>query len=383
MVSRPFINANSVAMNTFPACPVIVLVTVNNNETHSLLDTFVGDGSAPEQVIKDGLTYNDLGIHGGCKIVHTVCEMGAGGIGASQQMTSKAIEHWQPSAVIAVGIAFGLDETKQAIGDVLVSTQIQDYELGRLSEDGTLAPRGDKPGSTGILRNRFRQTDINESRRTQDWPKVRFGLILSGQKLVDNLDYRESLKAVFTEAIGGEMEGVGLYVSASDAKVDWIVVKGICDWGHNKNQADKDGWQKLAAKNAARVLKAALDVEGLYLHSGQHNIANSVMIENYMPRATPSFVSTIRVTNIGKSPTKVAIDCFSSSTGAMLASGILPDEILPNVRKNFSSNAIESCLQIDIPQTERPRLKFTGISAPILVQHFLIDIRYGNLIESR
>lgn len=250
-------------MNQY-AYPVIVLVTVNDNETHALLDAFVGEGLALTQVTKGGLTYNDLGIHGGYRLVHTVCEMGAGGIGASQQRTRDAIDHWQPQAVIAVGIAFGIDETKQAIGDVLVSTQIQDYELGRLNKDGTLTPRGDKPSSADILCNRFRQTNTNKSRSANDWPKVRFGLILSGQKLVDNLDYRESLKTLFTEAIGGEMEGVGLYVSASAAKVDWIVVKAICDWGHNKNQTDKDAKQKLAAKNAARVLKEALDNGGLY-----------------------------------------------------------------------------------------------------------------------
>ncbi len=239
-------------------------MSVNDTETHALLDAFIGLGLPPVQVTKGGRTYNDLGIHGGCSIVHTICEMGAGGVGASQQRTSEAIEHWQPKAIIAVGIAFGMDEKKQAIGDVLVSTQIQDYELGRLNEDGTLTPRGDKPSSSDTLRNRFRQTDNTESRRVGDWPKVRFGLLLTGQKLVDNKDYRESLKAISQEAIGGEMEGIGLYVGAEIAKVDWIIVKAICDWGHNKSRAEKDAWQKVAAKNAARVVKTALDVDGLY-----------------------------------------------------------------------------------------------------------------------
>lgn len=251
-----------------PSSPAIVLVTVNDNEIQALLDAFVGAERTPARVTKGGVTYNLLGTHGGCLIVHTICEMGAGGIGASQQRTRQAIDHWNPQAIIAVGIAFGLDETKQKIGDVLVSTQIQDYELGRLNANGTLTTRGDKPGAADILRNCLRQTDATEKRRTRDWPKVRFGLVLSGQKLVDNLDYRESLKALFNEAIGGEMEGTGLYVSASPAKIDWIVVKGICDWGYHKGQAEKDIWQKLAAKNAARVLKAALDVGDLYNNRG-------------------------------------------------------------------------------------------------------------------
>lgn len=257
-------------MSTQPNKPTIVLVTVNDNETHALLDAFVGVGSIPAQTTKGGVTYNDLGIHGGYQLVNTICEMGAGGVGASQQRTREAIEHWHPRAIIAVGIAFGLDETKQSIGDVLVATQIQDYDLGRLNKDGTLTPRGDKPSSADPLRNRLRLTDTMQTRLGNGWPKVRFGLVLSGQKLVDNLDYRESLKAIFTEAIGGEMEGTGVYVSASAAKVDWIVVKAICDWGHDKGQADKDAWQKLAAKNAAQVLKAALEVEGLYSADSSH-----------------------------------------------------------------------------------------------------------------
>jgi hypothetical protein len=127
-----------------------------------------------------------------------------------------------------------------------------------------MTPRGDRPSSSDRLRNRLRQTDLTQRRRDDTWPKVRFGLLLSGQKLLDNLDYRESLKALFPEAIGGEMEGVGLYVSASEAKIDWIIVKGICDWGHKKNHADKDARQKLAALNAAQVVKASLALPGLY-----------------------------------------------------------------------------------------------------------------------
>jgi nucleoside phosphorylase/tetratricopeptide (TPR) repeat protein len=251
-------------MKTTSEQSTIILVTVNDHETQALFDAFVGPDGVPAQVTRQGVTYSELGIHGGLRIVNTICEMGAGSVGASQQRTREAIEHWKPKAIIAVGIAFGLDEEKQNIGDVLVSTHIQDYELGRLNANGTLTPRGAKPNSADGLCNRLRQVDSAERRRSNDWPKARFGVVLSGQKLVDNVDYRDSLKLLFPEAIGGEMEGTGVYVSASVAKVDWIVVKAICDWGHDKNVPDKDARQRSAAANAARVLKAALDIGGLY-----------------------------------------------------------------------------------------------------------------------
>jgi nucleoside phosphorylase len=264
-LADPSIRATRVAPAKAGTVPMkrtatIVLVTVNDLETKAVLDAFVGPARAPAQTTVGGVTYNLLGNHGEMSIVHTIAEMGSGGVGATQQRTRQAIDHWKPAAVVAIGIAFGMDETKQRIGDVLVSTQIQDYELGRLGSDGTLTPRGDKPHASDTLCNRIRQTDTAQSRQFSDWPKVRFGLVLSGQKLVDNLDYRESLKRLYVEAIGGEMEATGLYVSAVTAKVDWIVVKAICDWGHEKNRPEKDAWQVLAAGNAVRVLKTAIEL---------------------------------------------------------------------------------------------------------------------------
>ncbi|RYG23038.1 MAG: hypothetical protein EON93_24480, partial [Burkholderiales bacterium] len=132
---------------------MVVLITVNDHETDALLDVFLGPQQAPVSATRGGVTYHELGLHGGLRVIHTLCEMGAGGIGAAQQRAQDAIDHWQPRAVVAVGIAFGIDETKQQIGDVLVSVQLQDYDLARLNADGTLTPRGDKPHATDTLIN--------------------------------------------------------------------------------------------------------------------------------------------------------------------------------------------------------------------------------------
>lgn len=117
-----------------------------------------------------------------------------------------------------------------------------------------------------MLLNRLRTVDANAKHtNTLEWPKLEFGQILTGEKLVDNLDYRNSLQQHYApEAIGGEMEGSGLYVSAQQAKVDWIVVKAICDWGDGNKGHDKQARQILAAANAAKVIKAALDAGNLY-----------------------------------------------------------------------------------------------------------------------
>jgi hypothetical protein len=103
----------------------------------------------------------------------------------------------------------------------------------------------------------------------------------------------------------------------------------------------------------------------------------SVMIENYIPVGTPGLLSSVQIINIGNTPTKVTVDFLDSSTGRILASGTLPDEIQPNARKQYTAQEIESFLQVTLPSGVRPRLKVTGINAPIKTQHILINSTTG------
>ena len=48
-----------------------------------------------------------------------------------QQAVDKAIRALRPGAVIAVGIAFGVSERDQSIGDLLLSKQLRLYDLQR------------------------------------------------------------------------------------------------------------------------------------------------------------------------------------------------------------------------------------------------------------
>ncbi len=93
---------------------------------------------------------------------------------------------------------------------------------------------------------------------------MRVGVLLTGEKLVDNVDYRAQLIGFENEAEGGEMEGAGLYVSSYDNKVDWIVIKAICDWADGNKDVDKTARQKQAARNAAEFVVAALKYASLH-----------------------------------------------------------------------------------------------------------------------
>lgn len=81
---------------------------------------------------------------------------------------------------------------------------------------------------------------------------VRFlGKIATGGLLIDHAVFVKLLAKSpdYKDIIGGEMEAWGLYqaVEGTAFQSNWIVVKGICDWGFGKG----DDWQPLAAAAAA------------------------------------------------------------------------------------------------------------------------------------
>jgi len=233
----------------------VLIVTATPVESRAVIDAFAElTGQLARPVLVGDRVYHDLGEVHNTHVFLALTEMGSGGLGASQQAVQKGIAALRPAAVILVGIAFGVDEQKQAIGDILVSQQLLLYELQRVGE-GKIIPRGDKPHASPMLLDYLKSAKLywNEPAIA-----IRFGLILSGDKLVDSLDYREQLQQFGQEIIGGEMEGAGLYVACQDAKVDWILVKAICDWADGNKAQDQDVRQRLAARNAATFVAHAL-----------------------------------------------------------------------------------------------------------------------------
>jgi nucleoside phosphorylase len=237
----------------------ILIITVTKVESRAVIDVFeeITGQTAKVKPIGDRV-YHDLGAINGTRVFMVQSEMGSGGLGGSRQTAQKGIAALSPTMVIMAGIAFGIDADKQSIGDVLVSERLMLYDLQRVgTEQGKLKliPRGDRPHASPRLINLFRSGHLfwDKSRA-----KVHFGLVLSGEKLVDNIDFRHQLHEFEPEAIGGEMEGAGLYVACQDAKVDWILVKSICDWADGNKAEHKDERQRLAAHNAAEFILRTL-----------------------------------------------------------------------------------------------------------------------------
>jgi nucleoside phosphorylase/WD40 repeat protein len=260
-VGIDLIEHNSIR-GTSPLQVDVLLVTVTDIEARAVLDAFPG---AKLYHLGDQ-AYHDLGMRRNARIFMVQSEMGSGGQSGAILTINEAIDVLHPSAIIMVGIAFGRDEKKQQPGDILISRQIQPYDLQKVGTDRygemDIALRGDRPSASPKMLSIFRGA-------ANYWPtppSIHFGLILSGDKLIANQTFRDQLISLSLEAIGGEMEGAGLYAAAQRKKVDWILVKAICDWADgNKN----DAHQQLAAENAVRFLVHVLENGGFVASKDQ------------------------------------------------------------------------------------------------------------------
>ena len=142
--------------------------------------------------------------------------------------------------IAAVGVAAGFPKQVK-LGDVLISDRIHDCTIHKI-QDGDYIPRGTIIPASKLM--------IQILKNDLDWKypctkdknrsaSVKFGLILSKPVLLNDKTERDRLLKVNPEAKGFEMEGFGLM----DSSLDFIVIKGVCDFAGDKDKA----WQPTAA----------------------------------------------------------------------------------------------------------------------------------------
>ena len=190
------------------------------------------------------MVFWNLGTIKNCDIYFVKSGMGSIGISGSHLTVHESIRLLNTDYIIMAGIAFGLKERKQNLTEILVSQLLQNYELARVTDE-SYSPRAAKVPPGLSLYNKIENAEF-----IWEGIKVHFGFIISGEKLCDSKILVERLIKIFPEAIGGEMEGTGLQAASDRAKKDWILIKGICDWGYEKD----DDYQEKAMENVVDFL---------------------------------------------------------------------------------------------------------------------------------
>jgi nucleoside phosphorylase len=170
-----------------------------------------------------------------------IVEVGAGNAGAAVE-TAEAIKHFQPDILFFVGIAGGIKDVD--IGDVVVATDVYNYESGKVESGGQFSTRPVAEKSNPQLVEEARSI-----KRKGEWlqrlsnipdpqPRVYVKPIASGEKVhatIESKDFK-LLRERYNDAIAVEMEGFGFLKAASKyPEIKAIVIRGISDLIKDKN----------------------------------------------------------------------------------------------------------------------------------------------------
>lgn len=200
-----------------------------------------------------------LGQFGRYFAAHVETTQGSVGRAASMATVADAIREVAPKAVLVLGIAFGLDPSRQRMGDVLVAESVIPYEPARVDDEHR--PRGEMLPAGTTLCERFRTRSTEwEERRGDERVNVFRGQVLSGEKLIDSRSFLDSFLEKFPSAIGGEMEGAGAYAAADREKVEILLVKSISDFADGEKSDEAQPWASSTAVSLAWHVLAQPDV---------------------------------------------------------------------------------------------------------------------------
>lgn len=174
-----------------------------------------------------------------------------------------AIRTWRPAYVLLIGIAAGFAKNGAKLGDVLISSQIVDYEQQRLGDE-TRQPRWQAyPVDTRLLNwaqafkgNRWQRV-ATKWRPLDGRPRPIVGPIATGDKVIASEQYVAWLMEHWSKLVGLEMEAGGVIASAhqSALRPGFFMIRGVSDLA----DADKDKrWRTYACTIAASFAVAFL-----------------------------------------------------------------------------------------------------------------------------
>lgn len=238
------------------------MFVATQTEEEQLLKVATEFGIAVEQRASDLGNYYHLGRVGDSILNAVRVEMGPMSYGGSASAGILFRQATAATGIIQLGMAFGVDRNRQAVGDVLVSTALLPYDArdARTQEDRYVFDY------QRVRRHPAKQSLVRllqaEYERTAYEHAVSFGELLSGAARVFSRHYLAELltlvPGVQDGIIGGEMEGVGLLSVSPRKQPMWIVVKGICDFADENRDAEIAENRPLACQNAARFVLSAL-----------------------------------------------------------------------------------------------------------------------------
>ena len=177
--------------------------------------------------------------------------------------TSDAIRRWSPRYVLMVGIAGGIGDEGVKVGDVLLSSQVIDYELQKVTAEGESIRYSGHRADPRLL-------DAAQNMEPEDWqseilvkrtddnePECLVGPVATGDKVVARKALLDKLRADWPKLVGIEMEAGGAAAAAfqSAQNPGFFMVRGVSDLA---DEHKGDDWREYACDVAAAYTIALL-----------------------------------------------------------------------------------------------------------------------------
>lgn len=251
----------------------ILLVTSADIEKEKLnekLKPIMGESDVLQYNYKSYEFY--IGKFGIYNVVHIQTKIGSMGDGASTLAINDALQIWNIKMVVMIGIAFGRGiDCNQKIGDILISRDIYMYEKYKIKEnkEGAISCQHlSNPyyNAGEVLFKRFKDDKIWNS-DSASRAKIHVGTIASGEKIIDSSEQKRKILEMgnTTYIIGGEMEAAGLAAACLNNKInEWIVVKGISDFGDGNKVKNQGVNQSIAISNAVSYCEYVFSKEKIF-----------------------------------------------------------------------------------------------------------------------
>lgn len=178
----------------------------------------------------------------------------------SATATNDAIRRWKPRYVLLVGIAGGVRATGVRLGDVLISDQVADYELAKITPTGSKIRWVVHHADTRLLNTARNlkasdwQSLISVPRPTKGTPQRHVGPMGTGDKVVAREEALTQLLETWPKLIGIEMEAGGVATATfnSSSKPGFFMVRAVSDLAdEKKGSASVDKWRLYACDVAA------------------------------------------------------------------------------------------------------------------------------------
>ena len=234
----------------------VLIQTVNNNEFYAVMMQLKEGSTVSRYLVDDPLcdsvsTYyvGKWGDDAEIPVAIIQTNMGSSGVYGSWYETKKALKNLPHlKYIFAVGICGGV-KGRVKLGEVVVSKEICGYPDLKMTDVNWINRSfGSKMTEQNFYHYLTQAANIPANTKP--------GTILSGPWLIKSIDIQQELiLKVCPDAIAFEMEGVGIVQACAGKEIDYLIVKGVSDFGDaNKN----DDWQPQAALNAARYLCEAM-----------------------------------------------------------------------------------------------------------------------------